>query len=342
MFDRHGIGIAAVGTYTPSGVRTAEEIAEQSGHPIEMIRDRVGIDRIHVAADDEHPSEMAIHAARGALEKSGVDPARIGALVYTCAGLADAQVWSPAARVMDALEIRNGFGFEVRNNCAAANVGATVAAGLMERDPDVDAAIVVAADRMSMLADYTNPDLHLFYTLGDGASAAVLRRNEPTNRVLGFAEHTDPSLNDAVVLWGGTRMRPDGPNDPTSAKLTLPDPADFTMRLSAGYVENYAHAVERALEHAGRTASDVDLVVINQLKPSLRDAIMDRLGIARDNAVVFIQEYGHLGPADVWFGLDLALRSDRIEPGALVLLASSGLGASWAATVVEFRGIPPH
>src|SRR5436190_13560785 len=102
-------------------------------------------------------------------------------------------MWSPAAKVMDALGIRSGFGFEVRNACAAANVAATVAAGLMERDSDVHAALVVAADRLSMLADYTDSKLHLFYTFGDGASAAVLRRDEPTNRILGFAEHTDPS-----------------------------------------------------------------------------------------------------------------------------------------------------
>lgn len=336
MFTEHGIGIAAVGAYAPSATRSAEEMAEQSGLPLEMIRDHVGIHRIHVAADGEQPSDMAIAAARQALDRSGVDPDRVGALIYTSAGLNDAQVWSPAACVMDALGLRNGFGFEVRNNCAAANVGATVVAGLMARDRDVDAAIVVAADRMSLLADYSDPRLHLFYTFGDGASAAVLRRDEATNRLLGFAELTDPSLNDAVVQWGGTRLGPGDLDPERYAKLELPDPDGFTERLSVGYVENYGRAAEQACAHAGRSLADVDLVVINQLKPSLRDAVMDRIGVSRDRAVVFIQEYGHLGPSDVFFGLDLALRDGRIHPGSLVLLASSGLGASWAATLVEY------
>jgi 3-oxoacyl-[acyl-carrier-protein] synthase-3 len=337
VFAHHGVGIAAVGAYTPAGVRSAEEIAEESGLPLEMIRDHVGVRRVHVAAADEHPSDMAVEAARVALDRSGVDPDRVGVVIYASAGLLDAQVWSPAARVMDALGLRRGFAFEVRNNCAAANVGATVAAGLMERDADVDAAIVVAADCMSRLADYADPRLHLFYTFGDGAAAAVLRRNEPTNRLLGFAEHTDPTLNDAIVPWGGTRLAPGDPDSLRLSKLQLADPDDFTARLGSGYVEHYGLALQRALDHAGRRAQDVDVVVINQLKPSLRDAVMDRLGIARDRAVVFIDEYGHLGPADVWFGLDLARRDGRIGSDALVLLASSGLGASWAATVVEYR-----
>ena len=337
MFARHGVGIAAVGSYVPDGVRSAEEISAQSGLPLEMIRDHIGVHAVHVAADDEHPSDMAVEAARVALERSEVDPDRVGVVIYASAGLLDAQVWSPAARVMDALGLRRGFGFEVRNNCAAANVGATVAAGIMERDADVDAAIVVASDCMSRLADYSDPRLHLFYTFGDGASAAVLRRDEPTNRLIGFAEHTDPSLNDAIVPWGGTRLAPDDPNALRLSRLQLADPDGFTARLGEGYVEHYGLAVQRALDHAGRRAADVDVVVINQLKPSLRDAVMDRLGVDRDRAVVFIDRYGHLGPADVWFGLDQAAQDGRIGPGSLVLLASSGLGASWAATVVEYH-----
>lgn len=330
------LGIAAVASYLPRARRSAAWIAERSGLDVDVVRDHIGVHEVRIAADDEHPSDMAITAARRAIERSGVDPSEIGLVMYTSAGFTDYQLWSPSAHVMAAIGIDNGFGFEVRNNCAAANLAASIGAGMIERDPDVEALLVVAADRMTDLVDYGNAKQHVFFTFGDGASAAVLRKGEPTNRILGFAEHTVPTLNDGRVRWGGTTGL--GADDAASLRPTieLPDPDDFSTRMSAIYLENYTAVVHRALEHAGRTIADVDAVIINQIKPSLRDAVLDSLGVERSRTVATITEYGHIGPADVWFCLEQALESGLVGPGATAVLASSGLGASWAATVVEY------
>ena len=103
------------------------------------------------------------------------------------------------------------------------------------------------------------------------------------------------------------------------------------------YLENYAAVVHRALEHAGRSVADVDAIIINQIKPSLRDAVFDALGVDRSRTVSTITHFGHIGPADVWFCLEQALERGLVGPGSTVVLASSGLGASWAATVLEYR-----
>ena len=333
----HRIGIAAVASYLPERRRSAQWIAERSGLPVGVVRDHIGVHEVRVADPGEQPSDMAIAAARRAIDRSGVDRARIGLVMYTSAGYTDYQLWSPSAHLMAALGIDNGFGFEVRNNCAAANLAASIGAGLVERDPDVDAVLVVAADRMTELVDYADPAQHLFFSFGDGASAAVLRRDEPTNRILGFAEHTVPTLNDGRVHWGGTVALDDPGDHTTRTTITLPDPDDFAARMAEVYLENYTAVVRRALEHAGRGVDDVDAIIINQVKPSLRDAVFDALGVDRSRTVPTITHFGHIGPADVWFCLEQACGRGLVGPGSTVVLASSGLGASWAATVVEYR-----
>jgi 3-oxoacyl-[acyl-carrier-protein] synthase-3 len=330
------MGIAAVASYLPERRRDAQWISQRSGLPVEVVRDHIGVHEVRIAADGEHPSDMAIAAARRAIDRAGTTADAIGLVVYTSAGFTDYQLWSPSAHLMAALGIDNGFGFEVRNNCAAANLAASIGAGIAERDPDVDAVLVVAADRMTDLVDYTDASQHLFFSFGDGASAAVLRRDEQSNRILGFAEHTVPTLNDGRVRWGGTTALGSTDSGALRPTIELPDPDDFTTRMSAIYLENYTAVVHRALDHADRTIGDVDAVIINQVKPSLRDAVLDTLGIDRSRTVTTITHFGHIGPADVWFCLEQALESGLVGPGSTVVLASSGLGASWAATVVEY------
>lgn len=76
MGDKETVGIASIGCYVPPGIITSEEISRLSGIPVEVFRDKIGMERKHVAAEDEHPSEMGVRAAEVAVTRAGIDPGR--------------------------------------------------------------------------------------------------------------------------------------------------------------------------------------------------------------------------------------------------------------------------
>jgi 3-oxoacyl-[acyl-carrier-protein] synthase-3 len=330
------VGIAGVGWYLPEGRITAEELAAAAGVDVEVVTDHVGIRTKRRAGAHEHPADMATWAAERALVAAGVTSADVDLVIFAGEGPVDWNGWSPAASVQQRLGVPRGFAFDLHNACCGANVAMTVAAGLMHRDPDVTTALVVTAVRFSDRVDLTDPATHGLWTLSDGATAAVLRRDEPTNRLVGYAERTEPGLADLVrIPLGGTR-EPFGPgSDPADALYRVTDAAALDDVLNRVYVDRYVESVEAALARSGLTPADIGWLFTNQLKVALMDEIHDRLGVPRHRTVRSLSHAGHIGPGDTLLNLGQALAADLVRPGDVVVLATSGLGFSWAASVLQ-------
>lgn len=330
------VGIAGVGWYLPEGRITAEEMAEAAGVDPSVITDHIGIRTKRRAADHEHPADMAAWAAERALAAAAASTDEVDLVIFAGEGPVDWNGWSPAASVQQRLGVSHGFAFDLHNACCGANVAMTVAAGLMHRDPDVRTALVVTAVRFADRVDLTDPATHGLWTLSDGATAAVVRWDDPTNRIVGYAEHTEPGMADLVrIPLGGTREPFTSLADPGGSFYRVTDGALLDDMLNRIYVDRYVQAVETALARSGLTTADIDWLFTNQLKVGLMDQIHDRLGVGRDRTVRSIDHAGHIGPGDTLLNLGTALEAGSIEPGDVVVLATSGLGFSWAASVIQ-------
>jgi 3-oxoacyl-[acyl-carrier-protein] synthase-3 len=331
-------GILGTAWYLPPTEMTGAEIARRAGVPTEAITEHVGLRSKRIAGPDEHPSTMAEHAARELLDRTGTDPADIDVVVFAFEGPLDYNAWSPAASIQNRLGARHGFAFDLHNACCGANVALTVVAGLMDRDPDVTLGLVLTGTRFADRVDYADPGSHGLWTLADGATATLLQRDEPSNAILGYAEITEPELADLVhIPLGGTR-RPFAP-DPALEALalyTVTDGPRFDAMLADIYVERYVQAVDRALEHADLRREDIALLLTNQLRVGLMDQIHERLGVSPTRTMRSIDFAGHIGPGDTLMNLARADEAGMIAPGDVVVLATSGLGFSWAATVLKY------
>lgn len=331
------VGIAGIGWYLPEGRITAEEMAAEAGVALEVITDHIGIRTKRRAGDHEHPADMATWAAKEAFTTAGVEPEDVNLVIFAGEGPVDWNGWSPAASVQQRLGVHRAFAFDLHNACCGANVAMTVAAGLMHRDPDVRTALVVTAVRFADRVDLADPATHGLWALSDGATATVVRRDEPTNRIVGYAERTEPGLADVVrIPLGGTRQ-PYAPGaDTADACYRVTDGALLDDMLNRVYLDRYVEAVEAALDRSGLAPADIDWLFTNQLKVGLMDEVHDRLGVPRDRTVRSLDHAGHIGPGDTPLNLGTALRAGAVQPGDVVVLATSGLGFSWAASVIQW------
>ena len=151
-----GVGIAATAHYLPERWMTAAEVADASGIPEAVIVEKFGLRGKHVAAVDEHVSDLAVTAASHLLEEHDVDPASIGTLVYYGSTWKDYPVWQVAPWIAHRLGCANAYAVEYDNVSMGTPVALRLARNFLAAEPELGNVLLVAACRESYLLDYAN------------------------------------------------------------------------------------------------------------------------------------------------------------------------------------------
>lgn len=331
------IGIAGWGTAFPETVRTYQEIAELSGIPADVIKEKFGINQVHIAGPDEQPSDMAAEAGREALAMAGVDPSEVNLVIYHGSEYKDYIVWSIATKIQGLLGADNAYAFEVYSLCAGAGVAMNIARGMMHADPNLHNVLLVAASRELDLVDYTNQRSRFMFNFGAGAGAVLLKRDHPANRLVGAAVITDPSLSDTVVMPGG------GTKQPVMAEaagtgahaLDVLAPDFMKERLGEVSLPNFIEVIRRAVAQGGYGIGDIDYLGITHMKASFHRTILSELSLTEEQSV-YLRDYGHVQSADQAIAIKDGVQQGKIKPGDLVVLAGAGTGYTWSAAAIEW------
>lgn len=329
-------GISGFGTYAPKTRICAEELARDANIPVEKLTEGIGFTHIHKANEEEHPFTMGLAAAKDALEDAGLDGKAVDLIIFVSAGDYDYRFWCPSSAVVRELGCHHAYAFEVRNGCAGGNLACNVAMGLMERDSSINNALVICADTLTRVINSKIPECQPILYFGDGAAAVVLKRNHPRYQLLSFAEHTDGDLGDLLrVDAGGTRLPIKPGFNAWEKTYSRVDEDAFAKLINQIYLKEYLSVMNKALERSGHIASEIEYVLMNQIKNSLRIHIMEGIGIPEDHTYISMGEFGHIGPADCLFTMAKAHREGLLPEGKLAILAASGLGFSWSASVIR-------
>jgi 3-oxoacyl-[acyl-carrier-protein] synthase-3 len=335
---RDTVGISGMGYFIPDGILTSKEMSRRSGIPESVFLEKIGIERKHIAGPGLHPAEMGVHAANNAIEDAGIDPRELDLVAYCGLGYYDYRFWSPAAKIQDKTGAKNAYAFEIRNGCNGGNLGLHTAKELLLGDPEKEYALVVCSEKLSMTINYRDPGSLSGFSFADGAAAAVLRKNNESNRFLAYAGITDGTLVDHVKIpHGGTKNPPsEPPIHENDYFLRVDDPAGLDQIFSRIYLKNYLYIINEALRKSGYSSRDIDHLFMNQVKRSLTANIMAGLSLDPVRTMITMKEYGHMGSVDTLFALAMAREERRVLPGNLVVLAGSAIGFTWAATVLKF------
>ncbi|MBZ3905021.1 MULTISPECIES: beta-ketoacyl-ACP synthase III [Streptomyces] len=312
----NGSRIAAVGHYQPARILTNEDLAGMVDTSDEWITSRVGIRTRHIAGPDEPVDELAGHAAAKALAAAGLGPEAIDLVVVATSTAVDRSP-NMAARVANRLSIPNPAAMDVNVVCAGfthalATADHAVRAGAATR------ALVIGADKMSEVADWT--DRTTCVLVGDGAGAAVVEAVGP-----------DEAPGIGPVLWGsvpemGNAVRIEG------------TPARFAQEGQSVYrwaTTKLPPLARAACEKAGLTPADLAAVVLHQANLRIIEPLAEKIGAV--NAVVArdVVESGNTSAASIPLAFSKLVERGEISSGDPVLLFGFGGNLSYAGQVVR-------
>jgi 3-oxoacyl-[acyl-carrier-protein] synthase III len=325
------VGLAGTASYLPERWMTAAEIAAASGIPEQVVVEKFGLRGKHIAAPDEHVSDMSVTAALRLLEEQGVDPAAIDCLVYYGSTWKDYTVWQAAPWIAHRLGCVNAYAVEHDNVSSGTPVALRIARDMLLAEDDLRTVLLVAACRESYLLDYANERSRFMFNFGDGAVAGLLSKDAPGNELLGCHGLTDGSFSLQVKVNSGGSVDYLG----SDRYLDVTDPEAMKQGLDRVSLPNFVRAAEAALERSGATLDDVSYLCGIHMKRSMHESLVSALGLRPERAA-YLEDTGHMSGVDPLLALDRAARAGELAAGDLVLLLAAGTGYTWAASVVRW------
>jgi 3-oxoacyl-[acyl-carrier-protein] synthase III len=325
------VSLAATASYLPERWMTAAEVGERSGIPEQVIVEKFGLRGKHIAAEDEHVSDLSVRAAEALLEEAEVDPEQLDVVMYYGSMWKDYAVWQAAPWIAHRIGASRAFAVEYDNVSAGTPVALRIARDMLLAEDDLQTVLVVAACRESYLLDYGNERSRFMFNFGDGAVAGLLVKDGGRNALLGSHGITDGSFSLQVKVPSGGSVSPNG----GYRYLDVADPVEMKDGLDEVSLANFVRAAQGALERSGATLDDIGYLCGIHMKPSMHRAIVAGLGIDASRAA-YLDDTGHMSGVDPLLALDRAARAGELRDGELVLLLAAGTGYTWAASVIRW------
>lgn len=317
--------VTGVGGYLPPDVVSNEDLSRVVDTSDEWIRERTGIRQRHRAADDQAVSDLAVEAARQALESAGRTPGDID-LIIVATTTADLTFPATAAIVQRKLGCPVGIAFDVQAVCSGFVYAMSVADGFVARG-HAKCALVIGAETMTRLMDWTDRGTCVLF--GDGAGAVVMEPVEGQGTtadrgLLGFALRCDGTKQDLLYVDGGPSTTG------TVGKLRMQGNQVFKHA-----VINISEAVIAAARAAGVEVSDVDWFIPHQANERILKGVANRLGIDEHKVIQTVGDHANTSAASIPLALAQGVADGRIKKGDLLLLEAMGGGLTWGACVVR-------
>lgn len=325
--------IVGWGKYLPNKIVTNVELAQSAGVDAEWVKSRTGIEERHVAEPKQASAEMAVQAARAALERADISPSQLN-LIIVATSTPDYLFPATACLVQDSLGADNAGAFDLGAGCSGF-VYALVVADQFIRTGAYRHVLVVGVDTTSRVVDWRNKNVCPYF--GDGAGAVVLTGSEDAGGLLSFSLSADGSGADLLMLPAG------GSRNPASQE-TLERGWQYA-RMDGRGLSRYSLRAMTALARdvlrkAHLTIQDIDLFIPHQTNATLMQQVAERLRMPCDKTFVNVSHYANISAAAIPVSLCDAIQEDRIHPGNRLLIAVSGTGLTSASLVWQWS-LPP-
>ncbi len=318
--------IRGVGAYLPQRVLTNDDLSKIVDTSDEWIVERSGIRERHIAAEDEHTSDLGLAAAKRALVRAGIDATDID-LVVCATATPDRTFPATAVRIQHGLGITKGAAFDVQAVCSGFVYALTVADSLLKAG-QARRALVIGAETFSRILDWTDRSTCVLF--GDGAGAVVLE-----------AETQHGSQDDRGIL--STRIRSDGRYEdllyvdggPGSTK-TVGHLRMNGREVFRNAIQKISGVIQETLLATGYASDEIDLYVPHQANQRILNGIAKKLSVPEERIVMTLDRHGNTSAASIPLALNHALEEGRLHEGDLVMMEAMGGGFTWGAVLARW------
>ncbi len=314
------------GCYLPERILSNAELARTVDTSDDWIVERTGIRERRIAADGETTSDLAIAAARAALDRTGIGAETIDLIILATA-TPDQTFPASATTVQAALGITQGAAFDIQAVCSGFVYALAVADGLL-KGGQFRRALVIGSETFSRILDWTDRTTCVLF--GDGAGAVIMEVQDGAGTIadrglLSSHLRSDGRQRDLLYVDGGP-----------SSTQTVGHLRMTGREVFRHAVVNIAEAIEAAARDVGMAVDDIDWFVPHQANQRILDATAKRLGIAPEKVVSTVAKHGNTSAASVPLALCEAVDDGRIKRGDLVLFEAMGGGFTWGSALVRW------
>ena len=281
------------------------------------------------APDDQATSDLAVRAARQALENAGRRPEDVDLIIL---GTDSPDYLTPATSVVvqEKLGARNAGTFDVGCACASFPTGFATASGLIAANPSIRTVVVIGVYLMHRLAA---PDDPMIFFYGDGAGAAVL---EPSSEpgFINAAFQADGAYASYWGIYSGGTAEPASEESIRAGRTTVKLVQRYPPEINH---EGWPRLVRRLAKEGGFPLSDIDFLIFTQVRKPSIELVMADLGLLMERTHTVMEEWGYTGSACVPMALHDAREKGKIKSGDLVVLIGSGVGYNQAGVAFRTR-----
>jgi 3-oxoacyl-[acyl-carrier-protein] synthase-3 len=318
--------VRGVGSYLPANVVTNDDLAKKIDTSDEWIQERTGIKQRHIAAEGETTSDLAIAAARQALDRAGIAGTDVDLIVVATA-TPDHTFPATAAKVQAALGRPGIPAFDVQAVCSGFVYGLSVVDNFM-RAGQVKSALFIGAETFSRILDWNDRASCVLF--GDGAGAVVLTAEQGAGTsadrgILSTHLHADGRHHDLLYVDGGAS------STQTTGHVRMEGREVFKHA-----VVNLADTVNEAMAANSVTIDDVDWLVPHQANKRILDSTAKKLKIPVEKVIVTVDHHANTSAASIPLAWAAGVDDGRIQPGQLLLLEAMGGGFTWGSALVRF------
>ena len=325
---RH-IRIRSTGVYLPDRVLTNADLEKMVDTSDEWITTRTGIKERRMASKEQATSDLAVNAARMALERGGLKAEDVD-LILVATNTPDTIFPATACWVQKKLGIKETPAFDLEAGCTGLLYALIVAEGLI-LSGTARRILLIGVDILTKITNWEDRGTCVLF--GDGAGAFILEESDDESGLISHFWGADGSLAELLILPGGGTLYP-ASEDTVKNKLHY---------LSMKGNEVFKHAVKRmgeaaleALKQAGIEKEQVDYLIPHQANLRIIDATGERLNLPKEKIVANIHKYGNMSVATIPVALHELAEEGKLQKGQIIVMVAFGAGFTWASAVYRW------
>ncbi len=317
--------ITGTGSYLPEQVLTNSELEKIVDTTDEWIRSRTGIEKRHVARDDETTCDLAEKASRAAIKMAGKKENDID-LIIIATTTPDVIFPSTACLLQQRLNIHGCPAFDIQAVCTGF-IYALHIANLFIKNGNTKCALIVGSETMTRIVDWKDRNTCVLF--GDGAGAIILEESK-TPGILSTHIHADGAYQELLSVPAGISS---DYNLVKSNKAFIKMQGNEVFKVA---VNTLGEIVDETLQANSMSNTDIDWLVPHQANTRIISAMAKKLDMPISRVVVTVDQHGNTSAASIPLALDVAVKDGRIKENDTLLLPAFGGGFTWGSALLKY------